>query len=442
VQVSSGLPLSRGTLRPTDLSRVRLLVDGVEVPAYFEALNGRHYDGSVRSLLVQVTHNLAFQTPLTAQIVFGTNRATAPPVRVTPSGAPAAAVLPTDPTYLVSTGMVGHLRAGLLPVAAGEPFSETDNDFQTFIDNDWIKCGAAFSCGGRIAGYERFFTMYQYWFRTAEQRYWDRANQVAIDYRNRHLMPYDGASVPWWSQPEGLAVHYWLTGDVTSYDMAIKVATSIAEQTRPATFDNPPNWYAMAGTLGDDRMRAKSMMGVIEIYRLGSGVVPTRSWGQWPILQTLEQNLNGVLSTQGSLGQFGGDYYRGGQKNYMVGMLLSALIKHHEEVSADPRIEPAVKRAIDYMWSTQWIAARKGFNYVSVDAGNEGGPSPEPSLNGLILPAFQWYASRSGDPIYRDRAEQILIGLRQNRPSWTNFLMQFDQAYYKFSDAVAWRTPN
>ncbi len=51
--MSAGVPLQPGQVQPGAVSGVGLWRNGVEVPAYIEALEGRYADGSVISLLVQ-----------------------------------------------------------------------------------------------------------------------------------------------------------------------------------------------------------------------------------------------------------------------------------------------------------------------------------------------------------------------------------------------------
>jgi hypothetical protein len=154
---------------------------------------------------------------------------------------------------------------------------------------------------------------------------------------------------------------------------------------------------------------------------------------------SLEKGIGDVLGTQHADGSFGGTWYLGGQKNFMVGILLNALVRYYEEVSPDPRIPVAVKRAVDYMWATQWVPRERGFKYVSVDSTKEGinQSKPEPSLNGLVIPGFSFVAAHTGDARYRMQVADILGGLYQNKINWPGWPTQFDQAYLRLFNHFA-----
>ena len=46
----------------------------------------------------------------------------------------------------------------------------------------------------------------------------------------------------------------------------------------------------------------------------------------------------------------------------MVGMLMEALIRYSEKVSADARILAALESSIDYLWTNEWDATSRGSN--------------------------------------------------------------------------------
>jgi uncharacterized protein YjdB len=71
VLVSSGIPLPQGMLFPADTRKVAVYVNGVEQSLYVEALAGRHKDGSVRSILVQMRHVVAPGQSIPAEVVVG-----------------------------------------------------------------------------------------------------------------------------------------------------------------------------------------------------------------------------------------------------------------------------------------------------------------------------------------------------------------------------------
>ena len=147
-----------------------------------------------------------------------------------------------------------------------------------------------------------------------------------------------------------------------------------------------------------------------------------------------------VLSSQQASGGFGGTLYSGGQKNYMVGMLLTSLVRYYDEVTPDARIQPAVKRAVDYMFATQWHADVLGMPYCSVDHGADcAGGYIIPDLNNLIVPAVAWYYYHTGDATFATRVDNLLQGDATGRAWWQASGKSFDQGFYRVFNVMAWR---
>jgi hypothetical protein len=180
-------------------------------------------------------------------------------------------------------------------------------------------------------------------------------------------------------------------------------------------------------------MRQRALMAMMD------ATVVDAERGKWFTNTALAKGIKDVLSTQHDDGSFGGTNYLGGQKNFMVGLLLTALVRYHEEFDADPKIVTAVQRACDYMWDTQWVAAKQGFKYVSVDSTSEGigQTKPQPSLAALSIPSFSFVAAQTGDPKYLRAIADMEAGVRTNRVNWSTWVEQFDQAYYRIFNHIA-----
>jgi hypothetical protein len=140
--------------------------------------------------------------------------------------------------------------------------------------------------------------------------------------------------------------------------------------------------------------------------------------------------------------------YGGGQKNFMVGMLLLALERWYDEVTPDPRIPPLVKRSLDYMIASEWRADSLGFKYVTNAQYDSTGTlleaaSSQAGLNGQILPAYAWYAARfPADPQaarYIQMVDDGLVGLKATSWWYLNGGKPFDEAYYRLWNLLAWR---
>lgn len=430
VLVSNGIPLPPGRLRPGELANVRLLVEGQEQRIYVEALEGRHPDGSLRSILVQFRYNIPGPLGIPAELQFGVRRATLDIAKTDPPSDPPAVALPVSPAYLVSTLVGGRLTTAAQTSTFGSLVAAHDADFGTLGDVVWSRVGA--SLGRGTAVYEHAFTAYQYWLRTGNPVWWQRATAMAVEYRS-YVQARGKYLTPWMSNSEELAVHYLLTGDERTRTALGSLVEAIQGGVRGPGYDKPTNRYWIGGTLGDDRMRARALMAAIDAKMIN---VPD---GKWYTSKTATQNLNDLLPTQRPDGRFGGTYYLDGQKNFMVGMLLTTMTRYYDEVAPDPRIPPAVKKALDYMWAVEWNASAQGFRYISKDhIPHEGrGTHPEPGLNGLMLPAYGWYYRYSGDSRYKTIGEQLLQGLRTTRTEWTGFAKQFDEAYYRVFDYFA-----
>lgn len=420
--VSNGIPLAPGRLTEAQLSRVRVMVDGREVPIALTPLAGRFSDGSLRSVLVQFRYDVPATGTVPAAIVFNSTRSTTDIAPTTGSQHSLVVALPTSAEYLTATSVGGQL----LPMTVQSAFGSWDSDYQTISDHIWATRGPGTSRAG--AGlYEHVLMAYQWWLRTGSPTAWHRANRTAAAY----VAWLDQAAYqapPWMSNTEGLVIHYYVTGDPSIRIGIGRLANQMCDVTRDGfnEYDGAGYETRLGGTAGDDRSRARTLQAMID------ATIVQAPYGTRYMAGSLEKGMNDILSTQHADGSFGGTWYLGGQKNFMVGMLLSALVRYHEEISPDARIPGALKRAVDNMWATSWVASAGGFKYVSVDSTREGTrqSNPEPGLNGLILPAFSYVAYQTGNSLYQGYLTDILAGSRRNRPNWSNWATQFDQAYF------------
>lgn len=128
---------------------------------------------------------------------------------------------------------------------------------------------------------------------------------------------------------------------------------------------------------------------------------------------------------------------------YLVGLTMEALIDYYER-TRDVRIVPAIRRAADFLWDTQWLSETRSFRYLSCKPGaryaecaTEQGKNAA-DLNLLIAPAFAWLYRRTGDQRYLLRGDAIFEG----GVLGTDFLSggkQFTQNYRWSFDYVRWR---
>lgn len=446
VMVSNGIPFARGAVTEATLNQVHVFVNGAEQAVFTRALGGRWPDGSLRAALVQFNYTIPNAQTIPGYIAIGGGaRKMAAPAERPATPKPVAAALPTSPAYLISTGLAGAVYNPAATRAPTTMIAQYESDYVRLAALDWKQCGASWSCG-RTAGYDRAFTLYQEWVRTADPTYWQHATTIAADYITGYLMPAHGQPAPWWSNSASVALHYWATGDERTRAYTHAMAMSLSAQARSTS-----DWRLGSNgpQMGDDRMRAKTLLALIDAHMIDakSTAAPNpidhdQQWfTQFDTPSVLPTAVSDILSTQAKSGAFGGTQYKGGQKAFMAGMLLNALTRYYDEVTPDSRIPIAIQRAIDYMWQNEWVSSAHGFKYCTVVVDKDNGDQPEPSLNNLIAPAYAWYYSRTGDARYATMVDEMLAGntINGERNWWAASGKAFDQAFYHAFNVFQWR---
>jgi hypothetical protein len=180
VLVSNGIPLPPGALQASNVGEVQVWVEGVEQAVYVEALEGRHSDGSVRSILVQFDYTLPDMTARSGQLALGTARSTTDLSKTTPPSVPSAVALPSSPDYLVTTLLAGELLTEANSTTTPDIQAQSD-DYSPIGDIQWGNLGNAALRGG--AQYEHPHTAYSQWLRSGDVTWWDRATRMARSYR-------------------------------------------------------------------------------------------------------------------------------------------------------------------------------------------------------------------------------------------------------------------
>lgn len=151
-------------------------------------------------------------------------------------------------------------------------------------------------------------------------------------------------------------------------------------------------------------------------------------------------------------------------KIFMAGITLRSLIAYYD-IYRDSAIPPVIKLAIDTLWSTNWLGESLGLafpywnratdplmadpNCTPTDYDPGFSPSnPNPVLNGMIGPAYAWYARYATDPTeqttYLQRYEDIFRGdsatggwLGSDNQYYT--AKQYNQEHLWQEDGLAWR---
>lgn len=425
VLVSNGIPLPPGTLQPTAGSSVRVFLGGNEVPAYVEVLKGKHKDGSARSVLVQFTWPAGAGTQ--AAVEFNATP-TQPRLAKTNSSAlmPSAVALPSDPNYLVSTEVVGRtITRANTPTSIGM-LAKYENDFDTWSNTHWGLYGGLTPAATNWAAlnyYDRGLSHFAFWARTGNPALWERAALTAVSYRIAYLEPNGFAATEYWAQMEGLAVHYWLTGDDRSRQAVYKTAENLHRSRGGTRMTNTTSHEWM-----DNRNHAKVLSGKVLALMLDAPAFGAVT--DWAAAARVDLPM--ILSTQTAEGSYRFFSQCGESSNFMSALLNDAYVMYYDHFEADSRIPVAIQKSLDWLWSTQWKPSAMAFNYYSAacttPSGGGGGSTPSADLNGLYLEAWGWLYHHTGNAAYRNQAEQILQGGVQG--TWVQGTKQFNQEYF------------
>ncbi|HNV75952.1 MAG TPA: Ig-like domain-containing protein [Gemmatimonadaceae bacterium] len=420
VLVSNAVPLMPGMLTVSGLVNVLVKINDVEVPISVTPTAGAHKDGSLRSIVVQFQYDVP-PTGIAATLQLGTVRSQHMSAQPIPS-MPDAVALPTDPTYLIATELVGPTISQATSKAMGASWLKYENDFVTFADKHWTTYGFDWASTNY---YDRVQIYYAWWVRTGNPEFWRRATLIAVNYRQKYLEPNNYASSHHWSQLEGLADHYWLTGDPASQRAVGRTADVLASYYRKGVLADT-NHIDM-----ESRIQARSLQAMLlawEIQAPGGGTYTPSTWAtHLPLM------LGQILRAQNSTGAFKWGGYCRTSINYMNGLLNDVMIRYHERFAADPRILPSIQANADWLWTNQW-RQDQSFNYQSAFcARNNSGPGQSVDLNGLYVTTYSWLYKQTGQASYLQAADAIFAS-GVNR-SYLTGDKQFNQEYtasYKY----------
>ncbi|MBU6367016.1 MAG: hypothetical protein KJT01_12465, partial [Gemmatimonadetes bacterium] len=370
---SNGIPLPKGWLFERDLPATALWDGTRELPRVLVPLAGRHADGSLRAVLLQYQATPA-QRALQLQV--GVARRVADPAPwPVPAGTPPAVTYPRDLAFLLGTGIVGPT----IPVA-DNPNAAFDAQFRAFADQHWQANGAQWEQANQ---YDRALNHFAYWMRSGDLAYWTRAVAIARDYRDRYLAPSGFNPSPHWMALEGVALHYWLTGDSASRLAVLRSAGRLTAAFPPAELAK------VGGQYTEGRIQARVLVASLLAWELGDA---SDDWGGKA--SAYAANMAALQRTDGS---YGWPNWCDHQSNAMVGLQNDALIKYYERHTATPAVVATVKRAVDYLHRVSWRPASRAFTYTDVPCTGPDDLLPMPDLNMLIVNGFAFVGRQTGD---------------------------------------------
>ncbi|MFZ4701708.1 MAG: hypothetical protein ACOYMG_16800 [Candidatus Methylumidiphilus sp.] len=274
--------------------------------------------------------------------------------------------------------------------------------------------GATITSQGTWEGNVWFYDGIRVYFQIADYT-GDASWNVCAGYVENVYKPYILAASGiqgWRVFPHGLYMDYSRTGDATSKDAAIRFSTNSAYSKYGGGISS--------GVNDDDGLQRETAY-LVHAYRI-AGLM-----GE-PKEALYAQSVDFLL---GMIDQQFVSKTVSYTKPFYTGLVAEALIQYYEETK-DPRIPPAIKVALDEIWSRSWIPASNSFYYDSNSS-----PVGSPDLNLLIAPAYAWIYKLTGDPVYQQRGDLIFQG--GVKGAWLDGGKQFSQNYRWSFDYVNWR---
>lgn len=244
---------------------------------------------------------------------------------------------------------------------------------------------------------------------------WSTCAQAARKiYRDHYVIPNAGRVPAYWSFTSGLTEDALLRRDIISHSAVML----LAHQAAFALDESPLAWTESSVY---SREVAYTILAYLHAENLGEARRPR-------LAALVDQAL-------GHINQWfikrNAPYVR----PFMVGLTARALITYHS-AAPDPRIEPALRIALEELWRSTWVESSLAFRYTDRLV-NPGDLTPAPDLNLLIAPAYAWMYLRTGDLTYRNRADLIFKGGVAG--AYLGNPKQFNQNYLWSFDLVRWR---
>jgi hypothetical protein len=339
---------------------------------------------------------------------------------------PVAAALPTDPNYLVGTGIVGRTLTAAQSASLGGAFARYESDFAQWADYHWANNGSAWTENY----YDRAMIYYVMWARTGKPVYFHRAAVHAFNYRKGYLEASNYGPAPHWALMEGLQKHYLLTGDESSRYAVANIAENLWGGYMPSYKGGAASW--------DLRIVARAM--TLQVYAQEiDGRAVIGAWSQPATYgERITDGVGQLVGWQTAEGSYPQDVYCRGQSNFMAGLLNDALVQVYERSAPDPRILTLVRRSADHLWNTQWVPAAQGFQYLNVNCTQEvGSTGAAPDLTQMMVSAYSWLGQRTGDSRYRTIGDQVFAAGIAN--TYLIGSKQFNEAYTNSWSYTAWR---
>jgi hypothetical protein len=247
-----------------------------------------------------------------------------------------------------------------------------------------------------------------------ETSWYPCASNIITQYRDK-LIASNGWIAGHQVFPHGLAMNFWRHGDLESRRAAILLSRG-----------SPLALLGTAGTvagypIGDEGVRETAYL--IDAYVVAEQLGEPRN----PRLAKAIDN---------ALGHFDHLFVSepwGFNQPFYDGLLAEALI-HYYELTGDLRVPPAIKSMLDWLWENAYSSEKHAFAYHPIRVP----PSYVHEQSHLIIAAYAWYWQLTGDPIYRQRGDELFAHALDVYPDWSGKI--FNQNFRWSFDYVRWRS--
>jgi hypothetical protein len=412
-ELSSGVPLAPGQLRKLDLENLAVFVGDRPIPANVEPLRGLHADGSLRSILVQFSVTDAAAPVSLRRVAIAPQRRT----RIAPNPVPERFLMYDDLHAEARTLVVGPVSLSADETSQGG--RALDAKFSEFEPIHWAQSGDTWTANF----YDRALAYFTYSIRQGSTTYFNRGARLAVAYRRNYLEPNNYGTSEWWAQLDGLAAHYWLTGDDSSRTAVIRAAESLnLSRGGTARLTNTTSHEWMDGRVTARVLSSKFLAIALDAEPYGT----VAEWRSAAL-----KDLTDVLSVQAPDGAW--RYYSNCNEssNFMSGLIAGALIQYADVTGDAARVREPVRRFANWLWSTQWRPTDEVFNYYSGKCSKDGvviGDAFAGSdLNGFFLEMYGWLWKQTGDATHVRRGDAVLSGMVSR--SWFAGSKQFNEVF-------------
>ncbi|MDW6023072.1 hypothetical protein SAZ10_15025 [Mesorhizobium sp. BAC0120] len=340
--------------------------------------------------------------------------------------------------------LIGPMTSSSETTALGGEFAKYEQDFATYSDQHWASDGSNWEASNY---YDRAYIDYVAYARTGDEKYLNQADAIVSDYVKNYVEPNNFGVASWWSMPKGIAAHYLLHGDQESLDAIGKMADQAVNPWN--TENNWANLFDPHQAEGREQARTlETLTQAIILDAPSNGVPNIQANGEdWGVqggndFKALAKSLVDKILTSDFQHADGSrpNYVEGTtadgspiDKPFMNGLMNDALINYYEQVDADPRIVDFIKANLDYMWTHEWDASAKAFQYMDENSSNGTEATPSPDLNMLVVNGFGFVYQHTGDATYLERGDEVFAGGVEG--NWLDGSKQFNQEYatsYKY----------